>query len=45
VSALLVAIPFLLLGLSSALDVSGAISGLGAVAHWHKLGLHDEYIA
>ena len=37
--ALLVAIPFLLLGLSLALDVSGAISGLGAVAHWQEIGV------
>lgn len=37
--ALLLAIPFLLLGLSLALDVSGAISGLGAVAHWQEIGV------
>jgi len=37
--ALLLAIPFLLLGLALALDVSGAISGLGAVAHWQEIGV------
>jgi len=37
--ALLVAIPFLLVGLSLALDVSGAISGLGALAHWQEIGV------
>ena len=37
--ALLLAIPFLLLGLSLALDVSGAISGLGAIAHWQEIGV------
>ncbi len=37
--ALLLAIPFLLLGLSLALDVSGAISGLGALAHWQEIGV------
>jgi len=37
--ALLLAIPFLLLGLSLALDVAGAISGLGAVAHWQEIGV------
>ena len=37
--ALLLAIPFLLLGLALALDVSGAISGLGALAHWQEIGV------
>ena len=37
--ALLLAIPFLLVGLSLALDVSGAISGLGALAHWQEIGV------
>ena len=37
--ALLLAIPFLLVGLSLALDVSGAISGLGAAAHWQEIGV------
>jgi drug/metabolite transporter (DMT)-like permease len=37
--ALLVAIPFLLTGLALALDVSGAISGLGALAHWQEIGV------
>ena len=37
--ALVVAIPFLLLGLALALDVSGALSGLGAVAHWQEIGV------
>ena len=37
--ALLVAIPFLLAGLALALDVSGAISGLGALAHWQEIGI------
>ena len=37
--ALLLAIPSLLVGLSLALDVSGAISGLGALAHWQEIGV------
>jgi len=37
--ALIVAIPILMLGLALALDVSGAISGLGAVAHWQEIGV------
>jgi drug/metabolite transporter (DMT)-like permease len=36
--ALLRAMPVLLLGLALALDVAGAASGLGASAHWGRIG-------
>jgi drug/metabolite transporter (DMT)-like permease len=36
--AVLAAIPVLLLGLALALDVLGAASGLGALAHWRSIG-------
>ncbi len=34
----LLAMPVLLAGLALALDVSGAVSGLGAGAHWQRIG-------
>jgi drug/metabolite transporter (DMT)-like permease len=34
----LLAMPFILIGLSLALDVLGAASGLGAVGHWGQIG-------
>ena len=36
--ALLRAMPVLLIGLALALDVAGAASGLGAAAHWGRIG-------
>ena len=36
--AILVAMPIILFGLALALDVSGAASGLGATAHWGRIG-------
>ncbi len=36
--ATLVAMPVILFGLALALDVAGAASGLGAVAHWGEIG-------
>jgi drug/metabolite transporter (DMT)-like permease len=36
--AVLVAMPILLVGLALALDVMGAASGLGATAHWGRIG-------
>jgi drug/metabolite transporter (DMT)-like permease len=36
--AILVAMPVILFGLALALDVSGAASGLGAQAHWGRIG-------
>ncbi len=36
--ATLVAMPIILFGLALALDVAGAASGLGAVAHWGEIG-------
>jgi drug/metabolite transporter (DMT)-like permease len=36
--ALLLAMPFILLGLALALDVLGAASGLGAAAQWQRIG-------
>ena len=36
--AILVAMPVILFGLALALDVSGAASGLGAQAHWSRIG-------
>ena len=36
--AILVAMPIILFGLALALDVSGAASGLGAQAHWGRIG-------
>ncbi len=37
--AVLVAMPWMLIGLALALDVFGAASGLGALAHWGQIGL------
>ena len=36
--SVLISMPFLLIGLALALDIFGAISGLGAVAHWKEIG-------
>ena len=36
--AVLIAMPVILFGLALALDVSGAASGLGAQAHWGRIG-------
>jgi drug/metabolite transporter (DMT)-like permease len=37
--AVLLAMPWMLVGLALALDVFGAASGLGAVAHWGQIGV------
>ena len=36
--AVLIAMPVMLIGLAMALDVFGAVSGLGAAAHWSQIG-------
>jgi len=37
--SMLIAMPIILFGLALALDVAGAASGLGAGAHWAKIGI------
>jgi drug/metabolite transporter (DMT)-like permease len=37
--AVLMAMPLILVGLALALDVAGAASGLGAAAHWARIGV------